>query len=372
MTGPAPSRALILSGSIGKGHDVVAEACAAALGQVGVKSDILDCMGMLDSGPLNRVSELIMKGLMAAPGVYDAFHFRIMRPGGRIADAMDAEASRRLAAAIGRLLDEQPAELLLTVFATGAGAGDRLKAERPGLLSVVYCTDACPHRLWLHPGTDLFLATSAMSAAFARYHAPAMRTAVIPPAARPAFYHPPTRAEARSELGVPDAARCVLVMAGAWGMGPVDRVADLLAGTGVHVLAVAGNNGRLHRRLEDLARRQPRVHPFGFTGRIPALMAAADLVVTTAGDTCTEARLLGRPLLLLDTVPGHGRENVQLELARGGAAVTALRPDTVVAAALDLLEHGAPPSLATPATSAGAWTGAFLDALAPLGIGAPA
>src|SRR5450631_2049590 len=70
------------------------------------------------------------------------------------------------------------------------------------------------------------------------------------------------------------------------------------------------------------AARQPRVRAFGFTDAVPALMAAADLVITSSGDTCTEARVVGRPLLLLDVVQGHGRDNLQHELELGEAAVT--------------------------------------------------
>jgi UDP-N-acetylglucosamine:LPS N-acetylglucosamine transferase len=60
------------------------------------------------------------------------------------------------------------------------------------------------------------------------------------------------------------------------------------------VLAVAGRNARLARELHELSRRSPRVIPFGFTDRVPELMAASDLVVTSSGVTCcTEARVVG-------------------------------------------------------------------------------
>ena len=49
----------------------------------------------------------------------------------------------------------------------------------------------------------------------------------------------------------------------------------------------------MERKLHDLARRSPRVIPFGYTDRVPALMAASDVVVTSSGDTCREARTLG-------------------------------------------------------------------------------
>jgi len=45
------------------------------------------------------------------------------------------------------------------------------------------------------------------------------------------------------------------------------------------MLAVAGHNARLEDRLRQAARCRPRMHVFGYTGQIPLLMAAADLVI---------------------------------------------------------------------------------------------
>ena len=47
-------------------------------------------------------------------------------------------------------------------------------------------------------------------------------------------------------------------------------------------------------------------------------MAAADVVVALPGaTTCSEARVVGRQLLLLDVMPGHGRDNLLHELELG-------------------------------------------------------
>jgi UDP-N-acetylglucosamine:LPS N-acetylglucosamine transferase len=96
------------------------------------------------------------------------------------------------------------------------------------------------------------------------------------------------------------------------------------------------------------------VRPFGFTDRVPELMAAADLVVTSSGDTCSEARTIGRPLLLLDVVQGHGRDNLQHELELGDADVTSPRPADVVRSALAALDRAKPPRPG-PARSAADW-----------------
>jgi len=95
-------------------------------------------------------------------------------------------------------------------------------------------------------------------------------------------------------------------------------------GAGEHVfrsmLAVAGRNARMEATLRAAAVQRPRIRAFGYTDRVPALMAAADLVITSPGDTFAEARAAGRRLL--DVLPGHGRDNCQHQLERGNAWVT--------------------------------------------------
>ena len=194
------------------------------------------------------------------------------------------------------------------------------------------CPDALPHATWVRPGIDLFLVTSPAGAAGVRRYLPRARIAVVPPPVRPAFAHLPPRPEARASLGIPADARCVLLMGGGWGLGPVEGAARALAAAGVHVLAVAGRNRRLAARLGSLAASSPRVHPYGFTPRIPELMSACDLVVTLPGAlTCGEARAAGRRLVLLDAMPGHGRENLQHELELGGAEACSPRPPEITA-----------------------------------------
>jgi UDP-N-acetylglucosamine:LPS N-acetylglucosamine transferase len=160
--------------------------------------------------------------------------------------------------------------------------------------------------------------------------------------------------------------RAVLLMSGAWGLGPIATAATALADAGVHVLAVAGRNAKLETRLRAAARHRPRLHVFGYTEQIPALMAAADLVITSSGDTCAEARTVGRALLLLDVVQGHGRDNLQHELELG-AGVASSRPAEMVRCALAALDRVKPPGHGAARTRA-TWETAFDLALEDLGF----
>ncbi len=318
-------RALLLSGSIGMGHDTLAEACSATLESDGWSTRTLDLMRLLGRGG-GSIGNAVFRSMIAAPGVYDAFHFAVLRTGNRFADLTDAAARRQIEPRLRGLLDVNRIDLAISVFATGASAISRLAPRYPAMSHVVFCTDATPHRLWVHPNVDLYLLTSEVAERAVRRFEPDARVLVVPAPLRAAFYDPPSQQRARQRLGIPEHERCALLMSGAWGIGPVAEAAAALGEAGVHVLAVAGQNERLERKLQAASRRQPRVRAIGYTERIPELMAASDLVITSSGDTCTEARTVGRPLLLLDVVQGHGRDNLQHELELGDASVTSGPP----------------------------------------------
>ena len=361
-----PQRALLLSGSIGMGHDTLAEACADTLASEGWSTRRLDLMRLLGRSG-NAAGTAVFRSMLAVPGLFDAFHFAALRTGNRLADLADAAARRQVTSRLRASLDAWPTDLVISVFATGSSAVSALAPRYPATKHVVFCTDTTPHRLWVHPNVDLYLVTSAVAERAVRRFEPGARVLVVAAPLRAAFYDPPSQAEARQRLGLPAHERCVLLMSGAWGIGPVARTAEALGDTGVHVLAVAGRNARLARELEAAASRQPNLRPFGYTTRIHELMAASDLVVTSSGDTCTEARTVGRPLLLLDVVQGHGRDNLQHELELGDAAVSSGRPSDVVRTALAALDDLKPPPPG-PTRSQAAWQSTFSAALASIGL----
>jgi UDP-N-acetylglucosamine:LPS N-acetylglucosamine transferase len=358
--------ALLVSGSIGMGHDTLAAACAVTLERQGYRTETLDAMRLLGRRG-GSAGERVFRTMLAVPGLFDAFHFAALRPGTRLALLADAAARRQVVPRLRAYLDAHPADLAISVFSTAASAISRVAPAYPAMSHVVFCTDVTPHRMWVHPNVDLYLVTSSVAEAAVRRFAPDARVRVLPSPVRPAFYAAPSQAAARDQLGIPQAERCVLLMSGAWGLGPVAGAADALGRAGVHVLAVGGRNARLERALTAVAARQPRVRAIGFTDQVPALMAAADLVITSSGDTCTEARTVGRPLLLLDVVPGHGRDNLQHELELGDAGVTGPGTDDVLRTALAALDR-LKPAEPGPARPPAAFESAFLAALAEIGV----
>jgi processive 1,2-diacylglycerol beta-glucosyltransferase len=361
------SRALILSGSVGKGHDSVAEAALASLATRGVDGEVLDCMRLL-GGPGSRAGTALFRWLLSVPSLYDGFHFSHLRTGTRLPSALERAASRRLVPALRGRLAAGGFDCALGVFPTGVTAAARLKAEGADMAVVAVCTDACAHRMWVHQGVDLYVVCSALAANTVRRYDPAARIAVVPPPVRPEFFHALDRQSARVALGIPAAERCVLLMSGGWGLGPLAETAASLAGAGYQVLAVAGMNRRQQRRLEEAAARDRRVHPFGFTDRVPDLMSAADVVVTTPGQTCHEARVVGRWLVMLDIVPGHGRENALHEIEQGGALACSPDPASVLGA-VQLMFDERPEIAPWPVDGTAGWDKELFGALESADLG---
>lgn len=360
--------ALVLSGSIGRGHDTAAEACRAALADAGSETALLDCMALLgDTG--RRLGEAAFRRALSVAPVYDAFHFSQLRAATPLAERMEEAAAVRLVPRLRREIERSGARLLVSVFATGAGALGRLRNERPGRRVVVVCTDAAAHRMWAHPGVDRYVVCSQMTAGTIRQYLPDADVVVMPPPVRPAFFSAPGRAESRDALGIDRAVPCALLMGGGWGMGGLVGAAAGLVDAGYRVLAVAGTNEALRRQLQGLARRAPRrgdgsgVTVYGYTSQVPVLMAACDVVVATPGQSCHEARVLRRPLVVLDALPGHGRENLLLEMARGGALACTPRPDSVVAGVTAVLEGAVDADAPWPVRSAEEWGRRFLAAV---------
>ena len=364
-------RALLLSGSLGAGHEMHARACESSLAGRGWDTDTVDAMALLGNRG-SSAGEAVFRAMLATPGLYDAFHFAALRPGSRLALLADAAARRQLVPRLRDYLDANGADLAISVFATAASAVSELADRYPAMSHVVLCSDVTPHRLWVQRNVDLYLVTSQAGAAAVRRYQPTARVQIIPQPVRPGFYDPPSQAKARADLGLPAGDHAVLLMAGAWGRGPLADAAAALADAGVQVLAVAGRNARLEARLAAAAQRRHRLHVFGYTEQIPALMSAADLVITSSGDTCAEARAIGRPMLLLDVVQGHGRDNLQHELEFGDADVVSARPSDVVRSALAALDRPPPAHSGAvgpaAARSAAAWDAAFTAALADIGL----
>lgn len=194
-------------------------------------------------------------------------------------------------------------------------------AKWPLVTSVV--TDFEAHALWIEKVVDLYCVAADSTGArlVARGVAKdAVVTTGIPVSDR--FRGKVDRKAARKKLGLRDDLPVLLVLGGGFGMGPVAEIVTALnrLETTVQVAVVCGRNADLLREVATVERKHP-THLLGFVRNMQDWMTASDLILTKPGGlTSSEALALGRPMMILNPIPGQETANSDFLLERGAAA----------------------------------------------------
>lgn len=195
--------------------------------------------------------------------------------------------------------------------------------ETPALLCVSVVTDFEAHALWMEPSVDLYCVAAEETRARVVARGAAAEQVVatgIPIAAKFSGKH--DLKAVRKTLGLRDDLPVLLVLSGGFGMGPVADILDELnkVQRDFQAIVVCGRNEKLRRELAGRDRKHP-THVLGFASNMHELMAVADLIVTKPGGlTSSEAMAMGKPLLILDPIPGQEAANSDFLLERGAAA----------------------------------------------------
>jgi len=193
-------------------------------------------------------------------------------------------------------------------------------AARP--LAVCVVTDFEAHALWLEPCVDLYcVAAEETKARLVARGVPPERILATGIPVSSKFSRKPDARALRRRLGLRGDLPLVLVLGGGFGVGPVTEALAHIdkARKPLQTLVVAGRNESLRRRLSSQDRRHPS-KVLGFVSNMHELMSASDLIVSKPGGmTSSEALALGRPLCVIDPIPGQEAANSDFLLEHGAA-----------------------------------------------------
>ena len=300
---------LILSASIGGGHNAAAAVLRHDLEALGCRVTVLD--GFAFATPLlsRYFAWAYPVQLRHAPWLYD-WQFRSShRPAW--ARFWRAVYSALAAGAFERLLEEVNPDIVVSTYPLVTQALGSLRLQRRITVpTVAVITDFGVHRLWTAPGIDLHLVPSRVSAAQVEDATGTVQ--VMEPLVRAAFREPMDRREARERFGFDPEEFVALVVAGAWGIGRVEAIVRDVAACDVRTVVVCGKNQDLVDRLRREHGGNARVQILGWTDALPELMAAADCLVQNAGGlTCLEAIARRLPILIYRPIAGHGVFNAR-------------------------------------------------------------
>jgi hypothetical protein len=322
MSSEACPRALVLYMDAGGGHRAAAHALAAAAqsnGDAGLELRLeslqrilepLDVTRRVTGRPLEHTyNELVRRGRTGSlvpllRGLHGLI-FLLQRP---------------LARMLARHLEPCRPDLVVSVAPNfNRVIRDAVRQALPAARFLVVLTDYAdfPPHFWIEPGLDRVVVGSD--------HARGQALAMGIPEARvsltsgmilhPRFYAmggAEARHRVRNELGFGDQEKVVLLLFGGNGRPEMAPLAKgiLEQAKGVRVIAIAGNNPPLLKRLRAVAATaSERLHPMGFTDRVVDFMAASDLLVTKPGPgSLAEAFHQGLPVVVT-----HDRQTIPQE-----------------------------------------------------------
>lgn len=323
----SPRRVLIVSASAGAGHVRAAQALEKAFAARGdCRVEHIDAV-QYSSRLLRKTYDKAYLGLVRrAPEVLALLYKRLDRPwhhqGRRLA------LDRINTAPMVRLLKRVQPDLCIATHFLPAEIIAWLVAKRKlRARNAVVVTDFDVHAMWLCRTVDRYYVACEESAEYlASLGVPreVLRVTGIP--IDPLFAQKLDRREMRRRHGLDLERTTVLVAAGGYGVGPIERlVTDLLAlQRPWQIVAIAGKSAPTQRRLEELARRNrnapTRLVVVGYTKEMDEWMAAADLLVGKAGGlTVSEALARGLAMAIVAPIPGQEDRNTDHLLEEGAA-----------------------------------------------------
>lgn len=309
-------RVLILSADVGEGHAAAARALAQQIDASEQDAEVVVIDGLAAMGRILR--QVVQDGyrvqLRFFPWSYSVVYWMLehVAPVRWLTRMQLRLLGSRLLAK--RIAEHEPDVIVSTYPAVTVVLAHLRRIGVVSCPTVATITDLTGLFFWAQPGIDMHLVMYGESVPSVERIAGRGSACLVRPLISAEFLEPHCPTRARHALGLPEEGRLVVVSGGGWGVGDVEgavrelsRVPEIGA-----IVCLAGYNEQLQERLSSTFADESRVQVYGFTDRMPQLLAAADaLVHSTGGVTCLEAKATGTPVVSYGLPVGHARLNTR-------------------------------------------------------------
>jgi processive 1,2-diacylglycerol beta-glucosyltransferase len=313
---PETRRVLILSADVGEGHAAAARALAQQIEASPQQAEVAVIDGLAAMGRVLRpvVEDGYRVQLRLFPWTYTLVYWMLehVLPFRLLARKLLCKlGSGPLARTIA---EHEPDVIVSTYPAVTVVLAYLRRTGQVDCATVATITDLTGLFFWAQPGIDMHLVMYGESMPSVERIAGEGSVRLVRPLISAEFLEPRCATESRRELGLPEDGRMVVVSGGGWGVGDIAGAVGEFVRTPevTSIVCLAGRNEQLQGKLEEVFAGEPRVHVYGFTDKMPELLAAADVLVhSTGGVTCLEARAAGTPVVSYGLPVGHARLNTR-------------------------------------------------------------
>ncbi len=210
---------------------------------------------------------------------------------------------------IRQLINKDPDYIITTHFLPPDLAGHLKKNNKIHSKIITIITDYGVHPFWISEGTDTYIVASGFTKARlleAGVNENNIKEFGIPFSAK--FQQKLNRQQLSGKLGIEADKFTVLLMTGSFGLGPLEKIAELISRQ-AQVLVVCANNHSLYARLRK--KNIANVKVFGFVHNAQELMAVSDMIITKPGGlTITELINMELVPVFINAIPGQETVNI--------------------------------------------------------------
>lgn len=323
-------KVLILSASAGAGHLRAAAAVERAFQEAGAAGEVRHVDTLEYTNKLFRhlyskaYIEMVNKTPELLGWLYDALDKPWKNERRRL--ALDKLNTRPF---VKMLKEYRPDAVVCTHFLPAEIISWLSAKERIDTKQFVVVTDFDLHAMWLcHHYEHYFVALEETRVHMERLGVPAEKVSVTGIPIDPVFAADKEKRAMRRKHGLREDATTILLSAGGFGVGPVEKIVQSLAElkSPAEVVALCGRNGELRERVEQTAaavgRRAPHVavRAVGYTTEMDEYMSASDILLGKPGGlTTSEALAKGLVFCVVNPIPGQEERNSDHLLEEGVA-----------------------------------------------------
>ncbi len=322
-------KALIVTASVGAGHDRAAESVGKAWNErvSGNSHQVIDVLPLATPAFRWIYRDGYLSMVKRAPAAVAWMYQQLDHPPseGRMRRTMLRGSFRRLWRAVQ---SAQPDTIISSHFLTSELLGMLKRTGQLATPLTTVVTDFDVHGMWAAAGSDRYcVATEAARGVLLRHGISGNSISVTGIPIDPDFGRLPSRAAARSMLGLPVERPCILLSGGGLGLGMLPESLERLLSISIPmtIVAIAGRSTTVETRLRNVAaavqlRDGMQVQVLGFTKRMHEYMAAADLYIGKPGGmTAAETCAAGLPMVMMNPLPGQEERNATHLSAHGTA-----------------------------------------------------